>query len=487
MSNTTAVATLLVTYTENGTFIKEPHGRKMFTFFREGDSTESLRFGVLEPEMSSGIPNDSLYTIINVNWTGQDVKFWWDREQKIIKWDSTTGGTECCTSLSTAHVTPGGMIPLPTGVAVIPTASQTSPISSPSSSLAATPASSSGLSTTPTASTTTTSTPMNDEKSVGLSGGSVAGVAIGCLIAGALIAGLVLWVCRSRRTSKRIDHNETSAIALISPEKGPLTHTKSITGSLAIVDVDGALPQPLEDQAISGEITKISSLIKNHVQSYYHNKVVNLGLIDLDDITALGKVLPFPARKLSALLDDPATREVALRFCIAWAIISRIQSHGTSADSLLPPEVCTPMREIMNANDKSKAHVLRSARWRVTTAELLHTTYVSDAFASSDPRGATIRKLSFILENVLKPFADSRINDDERKRNLVELLKRSAMFAFTLFSQPSTWTFDWREEQSVESGEFCIFPALVQLTNEIGDPIVPPRSFSEAMTRRLEG
>ena len=103
----------------------------------------------------------------------------------------------------------------------------------------------------------------------------------------------------------------------------------------------------------------------------------------------------------------------------------------------------------------------------------------------SDSRSIAIISIAQVLESILQPFADSRINNEERKRNLEEILKRSALFAFTIFSQPSLWDFDWKEKAGVTS-ELCIFPALVQMTNEAGDPVRPPRSFSEAVIRRLE-
>ena len=119
-----------------------------------------------------------------------------------------------------------------------------------------------------------------------------------------------------------------------------------------------ALPQPLEDQAISGEISKIGNLIKNHVHSYYHNRSVNPGLIDLDDIIALGQNLPISTGTISTLLDNTAVREVALRFCIAFAIITRLQNYGNSLESLLPPELCAPMREISDTKYESKSEML---------------------------------------------------------------------------------------------------------------------------------
>jgi hypothetical protein len=113
--------------------------------------------------------------------------------------------------------------------------------------------------------------------------------------------------------------------------------------------------------------------------------------------------------------------------------------------------------------------------------------YVHDAFTPQDSRNASIQAAINALDNVLRPYADSRMDNAQRRRNLEEILKRSAMFAFTLFSQPSTWYFDWKEQQSVKSGELCIFPALVQLTDETGELVRPPRPFSDAVVRRLDG
>jgi hypothetical protein len=87
---------------------------------------------------------------------------------------------------------------------------------------------------------------------------------------------------------------------------------------------------------------------------------------------------------------------------------------------------------------------------------------------------------------VLRPFADARMDDGARSRNLEEILKRAAQFAFTLFSQPTAWDFDWQNEEGVKSGSLCIFPALVQVADENGEPIRPPRPFSDAVNRRLD-
>ncbi|KAF2851971.1 hypothetical protein T440DRAFT_48602 [Plenodomus tracheiphilus IPT5] len=326
--------------------------------------------------------------------------------------------------------------------------------------------------------------PKSTKASAHLSAASVAGVAIGCLVAGALLAGFILWICCGKRRTSRKSDPETHALKIapygkehlgeaIPPESG-LTSAKTI---------DTGLSQPLEDKTISGEISRISNSIKNHVQSYYHAGHVDPELIDHDDIRMLGSNMPISVETLSALLDSSTTRELALRFCIAWAIISKIQKHS---NGLLPSEVIKCLQPMASVSCEAKAHNALLGRWRAMTAALLEPTYVRNAFMASDSRNSSIRATVGVLDNVLQPYANSRMENDQRRHNLEEIVKRAAAFAFALFSQPSSWDFDWREKQSIGSGELCIFPALLQVTDETGEFIRPPRPFNESVVRSLD-
>lgn len=123
-------------------------------------------------------------------------------------------------------------------------------------------------------------------------------------------------------------------------EKGPMAKALSLeSGSPIASGMENGLPQPLEDKAISGEISKISNLIKNHVQSFYHTGRISPGVLDFDDIQALGHDLPVSTGTLSTLLGNSATREIALRFCIAWVAASRMKPQNELNMTFLPPEV----------------------------------------------------------------------------------------------------------------------------------------------------
>jgi hypothetical protein len=321
---------------------------------------------------------------------------------------------------------------------------------------------------------------------------------------GALIATLLVWfLLGRRRKSERARHHESSAVALINREKGATAQVTSVASASPVVQaMENSLPQPLEDSAISGEISKISNAIKNHVQSFYHSGPVSPGLLDLDDLRGLGENLPMSTGTLSTLLGNSDTREIALRFCIAWVAVFRMQPHALPSATFLPPEIAEcflsmtfedrgPRGTIPNSTytvsaDFPTAHALYFSRWRVITAELMQSAYVRNAFSSIDPRSQNIQGAIDVLESILRPYTDSRIDNTQRRRNLEEILKRSALFAFTLFSQPNSWKFDWQYEEVLKSGSLCVFPALVQITDENGDAVNPPRPFSEAVIRRLD-
>ena len=91
--------------------------------------------------------------------------------------------------------------------------------------------------------------------------------------------------------------------------------------------------------------------------------------------------------------------------------------------------------------------------------------------ADTDARNANLQNAAQIAETVLQPYANS--GDVARQRNLQEIMKRAARFAYMLFSHPSFWRFDWQDQNGM-----VVFPALVQVTNEAG--VVLPQAASHS-------
>jgi hypothetical protein len=265
----------------------------------------------------------------------------WTDPQLKLSWFRLAGGSVAWGRDGSAPV--AGIVTA--APVAIPTPSITTTNSSTTVSITA-----SNQTPSPTSETASPQTSAAAKNSKGGSGpGVVAGAAIGCLIAGALIAGLIFWFCWGRRKASRVRDYEASSTALMPREKGFATSAVPLgSGISGASPVAAALPLPLEDKAITSDISKISNSIKNHVQSYYQMGRVSPGLIDLDDINGLGSSQPISAGTLSTLLDNHRTREIALRFSIAWVVCSRMLPSSDSGTSLLPVEVAGCFQKMAN-------------------------------------------------------------------------------------------------------------------------------------------
>jgi hypothetical protein len=269
---------------------------------------------------------------------------WFYLATGLVHWGKANGKAEASVStITAASISPSTGATSTPNVGVTFSVSPTGPLISTPTSNQTSPSTSEASAPQPQAS----KSPSNSKG--GFGGGAVAGAAIGCLIAGALIAGLIFWFCWGKRKQSRARDYEASRTALMPHEKGFATNTIPLgSGSSAAAPVAGAFPLPLEDKAVTGEISKISNSIKNHVQSYYQMGRVSPGLIDLDDVHALGSSQHIAPGTLCTLLDSATTREIALRFCIAWVVCSRMQPGADSKTSLLPVELAGCMGKMTN-------------------------------------------------------------------------------------------------------------------------------------------
>jgi hypothetical protein len=303
------------------------------------DNTEILHLSIL------GTP--TIGEIKTGTWsTAKDfpLSSWFLYKEHQIFWG--TAASDPLSAQQSTPLVPGTTVPTPAGAA------SSSPTATPSLTLGINPTAPASPLPTSSLATPTTQAQKSGNSKGGISSGAVAGAAVGCLLAGALIAGLIFWFFWRKRKASHLRDYEASNTTLMPREKGFATNATSLgSGSSAASPIAGPLPLPLEDKAITGEISKISNSIKNHVQSYYQSGRVSRGLIDLDDIHAIGSHQPISAATLSTLLDNPATREIALRFCIAWVVCSRMQPASDPMMSLLPVEVAGCFR--MMANERS--------------------------------------------------------------------------------------------------------------------------------------
>ncbi|CAO1605258.1 hypothetical protein XANCAGTX0491_008780 [Xanthoria calcicola] len=330
-------------------------------------------------------------------------------------------------------------------------------------------------------SSTSAGRPNYSPKSNDISPGAAAGIGIGCAIAGALIAAAILVLFfrrRRRRAPARSDAIPLNGF-------GSVEKTIASPDSVSPVGViERSLPQPAEDQALGGELSRLKTAIKNHVQSYYHANSVRGGV----DQVALGLIatgnMPLIASTLGSLLSNPVTRMTAIRFCITWTVVSRIDQNCEPSLSFLPPEIASCLLSINSTRDDPSTKPGFMSRWKAFTAALLHDRYGSSTATASDARNRNISEALQALNAVLSPFADEQRDDRERVQKLEEILKRGARFGFTLFSQPSQLDFDWNAPPSAGRGTLVISPALTQVADDSGRRLPRPRVLEEQEVAR---
>jgi hypothetical protein len=201
--------------------------------------------------------------------------------------------------------------------------------------------------------TTAAPTPAPNTGSKGLPGSAVAGVAIGMLLAGALIAGVIFFFLL-RRQKKR----QATSAAGYSRQHAPYTERslgpeKEATVVAAPVGgIDDLLPQPAEDDAVTGDLSRIRDNIKNHVRTYYHSGPISAPDINEVSIRDVGALTGTSAAVLAKSLGDPINRDNALRSIVSSVILTRCT--GERSPSLLPSDVAVLSASISQSNGTSR-------------------------------------------------------------------------------------------------------------------------------------
>jgi hypothetical protein len=163
---------------------------------------------------------------------------------------------------------------------------------------------------------------------------------------------------------------------------------------------------------------------------------------------------------------------------IARSILSRscLLKPGISnrpGATFLPPEVvdcfqsfCVGKSAItLDGEEPKPVDVALLSRWNQISATLLRSAYVTYAFSPFDGRTVNIERAMEDLDPLLATYAISHDAGREKGARLSELrdvLRKGARFAFTLFSQPCFWDFDWYSERDDKAGEKHLEPSDTQ-------------------------
>ncbi|KAH6715354.1 hypothetical protein BKA61DRAFT_574811 [Leptodontidium sp. MPI-SDFR-AT-0119] len=319
-------------------------------------------------------------------------------------------------------------------------------------------------------------------KSKGLSTGEAAGVGIGGAIAGAVVAGLIFLFLFARYKKRRQQHEQNAFVGHLPnynsdpgrQEKGISTPTK---GGLVITE----LPQPAEDDAIVGALSRLRDNIKNHAQSFYTTSPVSPQSLNQTVLSEVANDTGIQVSKLQNLLAAPTSRMPALRLCIAWIILSRCDGQGPLNTSLLPEEAAIVAAMIAGIDHKDARKTALASKLKVISGELLQSRPGQAQPLQSAKLEHRIEQAVITINDSLAPFIDSTAdaNSDKRLRNLESIVRRASQLAILLFSQPSSWALDFGGSGTAQPGTIVVFPGLLEMVSEDGIIREPPRLFNQ--------
>ncbi|KAL2068020.1 hypothetical protein VTL71DRAFT_16118 [Oculimacula yallundae] len=315
-------------------------------------------------------------------------------------------------------------------------------------------------------------------KKQGITSGAAAGIGIGGALAGAAVAALILFFLFGRYKKRRQQHQPNSFASHLPEYTSDIgRQEKSISTPTKTGVILASLPQPAEDDAIIGELSKLRDSIKNHVQSFYTVTPISTQSLDFGLLGEIANDTGLQVAKLQHLLSTPASQTLALRLCIAWIILSRSDGRGPASTSLLSEEAASVAALISSADYRDSHKAALASKMKVISGALLQTGPGQAQPLQSANLEQRMERAVSIANGFLTPFIDPTTDASKRLRNMQSFVRRASNFAMLLFSQPSSWAFDFGGRNPVRQGSIVVFPGLLETVNEDGMVQQPPRQF----------
>jgi hypothetical protein len=174
----------------------------------------------------------------------------------------------------------------------------------------------------------------------GLSVGPVAGIAIACIVVGALI-GLGIAFMLKRRQPRH-------EITPITIENKPLPPKTQNISTESIV-LSRFLLEATPDKEVAGELQSLGQLVQQHVENSYHLQPVQVTLpVLVQALHSLGLTGDANTRPedIAALALEPRSRHVALQHVISQVMFNSVDFTSKSRLSLLPAPVAAFLQSI---------------------------------------------------------------------------------------------------------------------------------------------
>ncbi|CAG7556630.1 unnamed protein product [Fusarium equiseti] len=279
----------------------------------------------------------------------------------------------------------------------------------------------------------------------GIQGGAVAGVAIGCLIAGLALGLVVAFILfrRRRRNSSNSPDFITVEPHYAEPKHGPQV---SVTPSGQDAELSQFLLDATPDKEIQAELSSLSELIYQHIETYYHGPQVQAtsaevaqSLVNIGYSPELSGIQP---EAVAAICLDSKTSQVGLRHVLSHVIFRGLDFNSGDNLSMLPLAVAAMARENHSKSTDSPAIALARSRWRSLSALLLHPNpgERTPLPVSTDEAPSKAFSLANRLNTFLQIFvAQDHASRQDQTSHLQAVILECTKLGHVLLSQPGDW------------------------------------------------
>ncbi|KAK3994856.1 hypothetical protein QBC44DRAFT_321384 [Cladorrhinum sp. PSN332] len=324
--------------------------------------------------------------------------------------------------------------------------------------------------------------------------GVVAGVAIGCLLAGALIGFFIaLFLYRRRQQKQHGGDNGTYIVSSSAAEpKGHHSVPPPAPAKDSGIQLDKFLLDATPDNEVARELHALGSLIQQHVENNYHlypikadprQLALALKQLGVDDgqHSGIGGGSSLSAETIAAFAIEPQTRHVALQHVISHVLFSSIDAGSRSRLSMLPAPVAAFLQSVAPAEggkSNEEASTLALHQWRVLSTFLLHP--ARSQRTTLPPSDSSVAAQAAGLANALDTFLGYFVSGDsgQQKAHLQAVIAETTKLGYVLLSQPSDWRFvhnDGQQHSGGRNGAVAVVCAgLVKMTSRDGSRYAAP-------------
>ncbi|TDZ14122.1 hypothetical protein Cob_v012973 [Colletotrichum orbiculare MAFF 240422] len=299
--------------------------------------------------------------------------------------------------------------------------------------------------------------------------GEIAGTAIGCLVAGLLIGGLVAFLFLRRQFQQRSSRSPSGSgsgsgqITLATESKafGPsssVAHSHDIQLAQFLLDVT-------PDKDLLSELQSLGELIRQHVDNHYHSRPVQASpqpLVSALRNLGFGDISTLTIEEVVGACIDPQTRQAGLQHVIALLVFTSIDFSSSNSRSsgsrysMLPNTVSSLLQSMPPPEARGgekEAVSLALSRWRTLSAFLLHPmrsqrTPLSPAQSEVFPKA---KDFATALNTYLGHFTHADQGQQRQTDHLQAVIFECAKFGYEILSQPGEWRFTYFSDAGVES------------------------------------